>query len=1171
MKVKNLRILFVLTVALLMATAVFAQDYRGKVQGTVADDSGAIVPGAKVVLHNDKTGVDVSTIANDEGRYIFNFVEPGSYSVIVEKSGFKKTDQKNLIVRIQGDLTVDVKMAVGDVSAVVTIEDSPVAVQFNSSSTGITIENTTIDQLPVRGRNPYNIATLDPSVNGGEAAENRPYHHAFANEIDAGGGTTRANEVQLNGVALTSSYKVSYTPSVDAVSEVTFQRSAVDSEQGFSSGGTISLNMKSGTDKYHGAAFYYKRDPRFNAFGDPTLVRVSGADEKNFRGTDLSMFGGNIGGPILKKKIFFFTSYEKWKDARPITVKITLPTALERGGDFSQSIRTCSAGVLCVRNIFDPFTATGTSGVRTQFAGNIIPISRFDPVAVRLLQELPLPNLPGSELNWQGSKTENVDYWNFSTRVDLNFSERLKTFVSYGHFKANLLESNPTAKKLFPITGSNRYGLSIAADTVYTINARTVLNVRANYHQLTDEAAVKTVLLGQSGLSTLFGGNTFYSSLYTNDQVYYPALDVGTGNRLGRTGREFWQHPQGYGGSARINTYIGNHSLKFGAEYRVDKGKGARFEPLNFWFRQNLTANQNSSGNLVTSGNEWASFLLGVLEPNGTSTATNNFARRVPVQEVVSKGYAAYFMDDWKFNNRLSLNLGLRWEFEPGPVDRYNRLTQRLDLTNPIPEFASNPVVIPASVTTLLASKNYSHKFNGAWIFTDAKNRHAWDRYPFELMPRLGFAFKIDDNSALRFGYARFIQPSSRIRDPLGDFVEQYTGYSTTTFVAATINGVPQATLSNPYPTSGTTINPVQLPTEQTLGRYTNLGNAVTLDQYDQRPPLNERFNLSYQRGIWQKMILSLEAFYNYGHRLPYTVDINAIDPAFLYENPRTVTNANVANPFRNYLTPNIFPGALRNPANVTVASLLRPFPQYGAINQVNTAGRKSTTQSYKIQVQKPFTKGLTFLASYAYNIEQTTEFFDDIATYKRDFQWRDTNAPRHRFTNTVTWDIPLGKGRAFLSDSPRVLDAIVGGWKLTNTSRYYSGRLLQFTQSLVVVGNPKLEKPSVTGLWFNNAAFQALPTTGVGTDRSIVRTSAYTYDGVVGPSTFQTDATMSKAFKLNEKFKLEARVEVYNLLNNINWENPVVDFNSTNFGKVTAKRAQYVGREVQYGLRLTF
>ena len=697
-----------LLMILTISGLIFAQDYRGKVQGTIADDTGASIPGVKVILHNDKTGVEVSTQANDDAHYIFNFVEPGTYSVRTEHPGFKKTAQENIIVQIQGDITVDVKMAVGQVSETVTIESSPVAVQFNSTSSALTIENSTLDQLPIRGRNPYNVATLDPSINGGEAAENRPYHHAFANELDAGGGTTRANEVQLNGVALTSSYKVSYTPSVDAVSEVTFQRNAVDSEFGFSSGGTIAVNMKSGTSKFHGAGFYYKRDPRFNAFGDPTLPRVAGANETNFRGTNLSMYGGNIGGPIIQKKLFFFTSYEKWKDARPISVKITLPTALERSGDFSQSIRTCSPGVQCVRNIFDPLTSTGTSGVRTQFAGNVILPSRFDPVAVRLLAELPLPNLPGSESNWQGSKTENVKYWNLSTRVDYNFSEKLRTFVSYGQFKANLLEANPTDKKLFPITGSHRYGMSIASDTIYTLNAKTVINFRGNYHQLTDEAAAPNVLLGADGLKNLFGGNTFYSSLYTTDQVYYPALDVGTGNRLGRTGREFWQHPQGYGMSLKINTYFGDHSVKFGSEYRVDKGKGARFEPLNFWFRQNLTANQNSSGNLVTSGNEWASFLLGVLEPNGTSTSTNNFARKVPVQEVVEKGYAAYFMDDWKFNKNISLNLGLRWEYEPGPVDRQNRLSQRLDLTQPIPEFIATPPAIPTAVTSLLTTKGYT-------------------------------------------------------------------------------------------------------------------------------------------------------------------------------------------------------------------------------------------------------------------------------------------------------------------------------------------------------------------------------------------------------------------------------------------------------------------------------
>ncbi|HRH42811.1 MAG TPA: carboxypeptidase-like regulatory domain-containing protein [Pyrinomonadaceae bacterium] len=375
-----------------LSLVVFAQDYRGKIQGLITDESGAIIPGAKVILQNNATKVEVTSNTNEEGRFKFDFVEPGNYSVTAEKDGFKKTIQQNLVVRIQGDITVDLKLTVGDVAATVTVEDTPASVQFNTSGSALGLDNTTVDQMPVRGRNPYNIITLDPSINGGENnnGENRPYHHAYANEVDAGGQSFRANEVQLNGVALTSSYKVAYTPSVDAVQEVTFSRSIVDAEQGFSAGGTIALNMKSGGSKYHGAAYYYKRDPRFNAFGDPTIVRTPGANETNFRGTNLAMVGGNIGGPIIKKKLFFFTSFERWDDKRPISVKLNVPTALERAGDFSQS------GV----NVYNPYTSTSNSSTRTQFAGNLIPNSFWDATAVKLLAKVPLPNTPGQNLNW---------------------------------------------------------------------------------------------------------------------------------------------------------------------------------------------------------------------------------------------------------------------------------------------------------------------------------------------------------------------------------------------------------------------------------------------------------------------------------------------------------------------------------------------------------------------------------------------------------------------------------------------------------------------------------------------------------------------------------------------------------------------------------------------------
>lgn len=1156
---------FAVFVFLILVATSFSQDYRGKVQGIITDESGAIIPGAKVVLHNDSTNVEVTATTNDEGRYKFDFVEPGKYSVFAEKDGFKKTIQQGFTVQIQGDVTIDLKLSIGDVSATVTVEDTPASVQFNSSGTSLTLDNTTIDQMPVRGRNPYNIITLDPSINGGENnnGENRPYHHAYANEMDAGGGTTRANEVQLNGTALTSSYKVAYTPSVDAVKEVTFSRSIVDAEQGFSSGGTVALNMKSGGSKYNGAAYYYKRDPRFNAFGDPTIIRTPGANERNFRGTNLSMVGGNIGGPIIKKKLFFFSSYEFWDDKRPITVRLNVPTALERAGDFSQS------GV----NIYNPFTSTSNSSTRTQFAGNIIPQNLWDPVAVKLLARLPLPNAPGQDLDWQGSKVEQTKYWNASTRVDWNISEKLKTYFSYGQFKASPEEINPTDAKLFPLTGSNRFGLNFSGDIVYTLTSNTVMNFRGGYFRLTDEAAAPSVLLGADGLTELWGSNTFYSTVYTTDQIYYPAIDVrdngGTTYRFGRTGREFWQHPEGYNGSIKFNTSLNDHALKYGGEYRVNKGKAARFEPLNFTFRHELTAiRQSVSGTEnLTTGSPWASFLIGALQ-NSSSV------RRVPIQEVVQKGYALYFQDDWKVNRNLTLNLGIRWEYEPGPVDAQNRLSQRLDLSRPNTLVAATPPpAFDSRVVAILNSLGQTPKYNGAWIFATDEERGAWKRNPTDFLPRFGFAYRLNDKSSIRIGWARYIQPSARIRDSLGDFVDAYTGYSTVTnTLNPTFSTNPANTnialLSNPFPTSGVGFNPVQQPTQQTLGIYTGLGNTVNFDEYDQKPPINDKLTAVYQREIWNKMVFSVDYFFNYGTRLPQTIDLNAVNPMFFYNNPRSVWNFNVNNPFVNYLTASVFPGTLRNSTTVAVTQLMRPYPMYQAINQTNTDLRRSMVQSLKLQVQQPAYKGLIFTVAYAINDERTTEAFDDVALYNQQFTWIPTDAARHRITNVITWDIPIGKGKMLFSDAPQAVDYILGGWRLTNTSRYYSGRLLRFGfgTKLNVSGNPVLKNPT-RDRWFDTSVFSAVNET----TQNQLRTNPWTFPGLVGPSTFQTDATLTKSFRIRENMKIEARLEVYNVLNNINWENPNTTFGNANFGKVISKRGAYVGREVQYGLRFVF
>ena len=636
-------------------------------------------------------------------------------------------------------------------------------------------------------------------------------------------------------------------------------------------------------------------------------------------------------------------------------------------------------------------------------------------------------------------------------------------------------------------------------------------------------------------------------------------------------GREFWQHPQGYGGSARLNYYAGKHSLKFGGEYRVDRGKGARFEPLTFNIKQALTANANSSPDLNKTGSEWATFLLGYID-------NASIAARVPIQEAVTLGYAGYVMDDYKVNSRLTLNLGLRWEYEPGPVDRGNRISQQLDLTQPIPEMQTTPPAISATVTNLLASKGEKQLFNGAWIFASANNRSAWNRKVLNLLPRLGGAYRLGDKSVVRFGWGRYLSPSSKIRDPLGDFVNQYAGFSTSTPAPGTIsNGKPQATLSNPFPTN---LAPIQQPVGQALGRYTNLGNSIGaaanatngIDQYELRPAVNDRFSFSFQREIWGKFVLDFEYFYNHETNLPFAVDLNMADPNFSYETPKSVFNLSVPNPFLNYLTPDKFPGTLRTQTTITQGGLLRPYPQYGVINQTNTSGRGEHLQSFEIQAQRPFTKGLSVLVAYAYQREQTQEFFDDLATYARRFEWRDTDTPRHRFTSALSWDIPIGKGRTLLKDAPRAVDMIVGGWTFTTTTRIYSGRPLFFTQNLLVDGNPKISNPTNT-LWFDTTKFHALPTS---TDPTLPpnlhkRDNPWTYPGLLGPGIWQSDVTMSKSFRITERFRLEARAEAYNVFNRVQLANPTVDFTSANFGKVTAKLVAYNGREVQYGLRLVF
>jgi hypothetical protein len=1149
-------------VALVAAAPVVAQDYRGRLQGTVMDSSQAALPGTTVTLTNDATAVAATRVADAQGRFIFDFLDPGAYTLTAELQGFKRAEQKNIRVAQRASLTVDLTLEVGGLAEEVVVEAAPVAVQFKSGSSELTLESQLIDQIPIGGRNPYNLSNLDPTIVVSTSTnENRPYHHAYANDYDAGGGTRRANDVLLDGVPLGASYKTAYTPAVDAVQEITVSKNSVDAENGHSLGGIISLNMKSGTNQLHGSVYSYLRDPSLNAINDPTIVLTPGQDTSALRGTTLKMYGGTAGFPIRTNRVFSFTSFEQWDDNRPLSIVRTVPTEAERNGDFSQSVLNGR-----VRGIYDPFGSTVDPAtgrvVRSAFANNMIPSGRLDPVALKMLQSIPLPNLPGNVDNYQGSVVEQVDYWNLSQRVDVNLTDKWKVFVRYGQFKANLYQQNPTEAGFFPLSGSNRYGLSVAGDSVYVLSGKTTFNVRGSFYNMTDEFYNPSLLLGSNGLQD-YWSSPWYSSLYNSGYVYYPALDVisgtgsGTGNRLGRQGREWYQHPDAWTVSARMNRYEGRHNLKWGGEMRSYYGEAARFEPINFVFNSALTANSSDSPDVVNTGNQWATFLLGALDGNSS-------ARLVPLQTPDLKGYAAYAQDDYNVTDRLTVNLGLRWEYEPGPTDPDNRISQRLDLTDPIPEMQATPPAIPAQAASLMASKGYDYRFTGAWIFATDDSRRAWHSTPWNFLPRVGVNYRLDDVSVARFAYARYLMPTSNVRDTLGDFVSQYTGYAQTTNTLGLAAGRPQQVLSDPFPSN----NPVIEPYGQAYGRYTGLGGAVSLDQYELRPQLSDRFNISYQRELPGGTIVEASYFYNLGTRVPYTVNLNMMDPAFRYEY-KTALNAQVTNPFYQYLTPETFPGSLRNNKTVTLGSLLVPYPQYGAINQTNTDGKELRVHTLELRAQRPFVRGMSFLGAYAWNRERIQNTYDDLATYdvlvsggRSGWQWQPTGSPVHRVTAAVSWQIPVGRGQAFLHEMPVALDAALGGWQVTGSSRWYSGRPISFG-NYVVDGDPTLDSPS-RDRWFDTSLFHTA-------DSFTPRSNPVFYDGLDGPSAWFTDATLNKSFQLTGKYRIEARVEAYNLFNHVIWDNPDTNLSSANFGKVTRKRTDGAGREIQVGFRFVF
>jgi hypothetical protein len=518
-----------------------------------------------------------------------------------------------------------------------------------------------------------------------------------------------------------------------------------------------------------------------------------------------------------------------------------------------------------------------------------------------------------------------------------------------------------------------------------------------------------------------------------------------------------------------------------------------------------------------------------------------------------------FIHDDWKITRNITLNIGLRHEWESAPYDDNDIFSRQLDLNAPNVAMQKNPPVIPADVLALSTPK-----FNGQWIFTDSNNRKPFNTPKHVFLPRIGAAIRVNDKTALNIGFARYVVPiitggGTTSANTLAA-CQWCSGFNQTSTPLPNVEGRPQAYLSNPFPSDS---NPLQLPIGKSLGPYTNVGNAINWADQNYNPQINDRVNFTIMREVPGQFKVDATWFMNFGRNVPHDVLVNMADPNLGYA-LKAQLSQNIPNPFYNYLTPDVFPGTLRNQPTVSKGSLLRPYPQYGGDLTVNNVGDwRARYQALQLRVQRSYAAGASVLFAYNYNQERNEAYFNAPQQYLNQIFWLGSNNARHRATIAGTYDFPVGKGKRFGSSMHPIFNAAFGGWQLSGIYSYRSGEFLRFGQMDYSGADPHIDNPGPQK-WFNTDAFKvATPFTP--------RLNPYQFDGVTGPVFWNMDGTISKTFPIKERYKLEFRFEAYNLTNSLMWANPVMTVDNSLFGRSTAQATGNRGREMQYTLRLQF
>jgi hypothetical protein len=1083
----------VLLLVLLPADAVYAQS-DASMTGRTIDNTGAVLPGVTITVANVNTGLSKSALTNETGLYTVLVLPIGEYTVTAEFPGFRTEVRSGIVLKVGDRARLDFELQVGDMAQFVEVTAGTPLVQSETATVGQVIDNDMITELPLNGRNYVSLALLTPGVM--PPAQGTGY--GFRGGINIAGNRETSQQYQLDGVDITEAMMSVpvFTPSIDMIAEFKVSQSTYGADLGRRSGGQVTIVTKSGTNEFHGSVYEF--------------IRNSALDAKNFFAPEKppfrwNQFGATLGGPLVRDRTFFFFSWESFRQRKGLTRTATVPPPEWINGDFSS--------LLPGKTITDPVTGE-------PFPGNIIPSGRFSTTGKAIADWYPAPNLAGTVRNYVNSPTDKFDTDQFSFKVDHIFNDTHSlygrwTYHDFLHVWPYGFGSGGFTSLAGPGVLGGEEGNLTSED-----HEKPAHQVVINLTTLVTSNMVNELKLGFSRISFFRIGSDqrdIASMIGLADHLKlrdprnwgFPGVRVTGFSSLGQSGRPVGRHDNTYQIHDSMTYTRGSHNLKFGADLKR--------------FNNNRLQENSSKGNFSFTnrytGNSVADMLLGL--PRWTQRLVGS-----GVQPIWDNSYHFYVQDDWKVTPNLTLNMGLRYEFNTPMVsgdDRHSTYDPALDavVLSGMPshrrDFVRPDLTDPDVIEASRGIKR-----------VDAGTRRIWAADRNNFAPRFGLAYRPGGNDRLviRTGWGIFYDEITGSGGSKGSLTKNYPHTVTQRFNSSPT--IPNVTMDLPFPVG--------------LG-----GGTIEVNSIDREigTPRVQHFNFGIQNEVAQDMLVEVSYVGSMGRNLQYRRNINQ---AFLG------------------------PGSIAS---------RRPFPPYGNIRTTETTA-ESDFNSLQLRLERRAPTGLSFLSSYT--LSKSLDWGSGGGSAGESGEAQDARNiraerglsnfdARQRWVLSTVYRFPFGQGQRFLADVGSAANAILGGWEMSGILTLQSGRPLtpRFSNDYNNTGRSRTSRPDrvSSGIlpsgqrtidrWFDTSAFVIQPQDRFGNSGRGILT---------GPGINWLDLALMKMFYIGESVDIQFRTEFFNALNHPNFDMPNIDVNSSRFGRIFSARDS---RQIQFALKILF